>query len=85
MSPRCAFVRCAGAGRALVLALLCSLPLSLALQDLHAAAAPAASGAVQIRVLSTRADLVSGGEALIAVQLPSGTDPSAARITAGGE
>jgi hypothetical protein len=38
-----------------------------------------------IRVLSTRADLVSGGTALVAVFLPTGVDPSAVRVTLGGK
>jgi len=29
-----------------------------------------------IQVLSNRADLISGGEALVAVELPAGTTPS---------
>lgn len=36
----------------------------------------AATPAVDIQVLSNRADLLSGGDALIALQLPDGTDPA---------
>jgi hypothetical protein len=36
-----------------------------------------------IRVLSNRADLISGGEALVGVFLPSGVSPSAVRVTLG--
>jgi hypothetical protein len=47
---------------------------------------PAKIGAkhlVQIEILSTRADLVSGGEALAQIILPPGAKPSNARITVG--
>ncbi len=37
-----------------------------------------------ISVLSTRSDLVSGGEALVSVALPSGTDPTLVRMALGG-
>ncbi len=36
----------------------------------------AASAAVEIDVLSNRADLISAGDALVEVKLPAGTDPS---------
>ncbi|MBV8462312.1 MAG: hypothetical protein JO368_03405, partial [Acidimicrobiales bacterium] len=36
-----------------------------------------------IQVLSNRADLISGGEALVAVGLPAGTAPSTVRMTLG--
>jgi hypothetical protein len=45
----------------------------------------AGSGAPIIRVLSTRADLVSGGTALVAVFLPRRVDPSRVRVTLGGK
>jgi Tannase-like family of unknown function (DUF6351) len=38
-----------------------------------------------IEVLSNRADLVSGGDVLVAVRLPAGADPAAVRVTAGGQ
>ena len=38
---------------------------------------------VQVRALSTRADLVTGGDVLIEVVLPSGTDAGAVKVTAG--
>ena len=48
------------------------------------AAQPAsAAAALEIEVLSNRADLVSAGDALVAVDLPAGTDPSTVRVTAG--
>ena len=40
---------------------------------------------VAIKVLSTRADLVSGGEALTQIVLPSGTSPSTVRVTLNGQ
>ncbi len=47
--------------------------------------APAAlAQSLQIQVLSTRADLVSGGVALTEVQLPAGTDPSAVKVSLNG-
>src|SRR4051812_48620503 len=45
-------------------------------------ATPAATAdELRIRVLSNRADLVSGGDALVRVDLPRGTHPSAVRVT----
>jgi hypothetical protein len=37
-----------------------------------------------IEVLSNRADLISGGDALVAVDVPRGVRPGAVRVTAGG-
>jgi hypothetical protein len=48
-----------------------------------AAAADAATGTT-IDVLSNRADLISGGDALVAVNLPAGTDPAGVKVTLGG-
>src|SRR5688500_17063469 len=39
---------------------------------------------VQVRTLSSRADLVSGGEAFIEVVLPSGVDPATVSVTVDG-
>ena len=39
---------------------------------------------LQIQVLSTRADLVSGGVALTQVALPAGTDPSTVKVSLNG-
>ena len=39
----------------------------------------AASAAVEIDVLSNRADLISAGDALVEIKLPAGTDPSERR------
>ena len=43
-----------------------------------------AGTSLSIHVLSDRADLISGGEALVAVTLPSGTDPASVKVTLGG-
>src|SRR5437763_348209 len=51
-----------------------------------AAASPAAAahhGVMRIEVLSNRADLISGGDALVAVDLPRGTRASSLRVTVG--
>jgi hypothetical protein len=52
---------------------------------LGAGAAPAASAqSLQIEVLSTRADLVSGGQALTSIDLPAGSDPSRVAVRLNG-
>jgi hypothetical protein len=43
-----------------------------------------AGGTLSVRVLSNRADLISGGEALVSVVLPPGTSPGSVKVTAGG-
>jgi hypothetical protein len=63
-----------------------------AMVALAAGAAPAASAqslqmsapSLQINVLSTRADLVSGGQALTSIDLPAGTDPSTVSVSLNG-
>jgi hypothetical protein len=45
-----------------------------------AAAAAGGSGGVQIQVLSNRADLISGGQALVSVSLPARVKPSSVRL-----
>jgi hypothetical protein len=70
-----------------------TLPSSAATSTAHAGplAVPAYSsfdtldsGApVQVRALSTRADLVTGGDVLVEVVVPKGTDVRAVRVTAG--
>ena len=58
---------------------------ALALLALAAPALPtSAQEPVAIDVLSNRADLVSGGEALVQVVLPSGTDAAAVRVDVDG-
>src|SRR4051794_22849294 len=45
--------------------------------------ARSASAPPTISVLSNRADLISGGEALVAVSLPAGTDPAQVKVALG--
>jgi hypothetical protein len=49
----------------------------------HSSDAAGPRKAVQIKVLSTRPDLVSGGEALVQVVLPPGTHPSGVKLRVG--
>ena len=58
--------------------------LSLLMAAGSAGTAAAAAGEPEIRVLSNRADLISGGDALVEIVLPAGTDASRVRVTAGG-
>jgi Tannase-like family of unknown function (DUF6351) len=44
----------------------------------------AQAAGLAVRVLSNRANLISGGEALVAVTLPKGTNPETVKVTAGG-
>lgn len=44
----------------------------------------AAADGMQIKTLSNRADLISGGDALVEVLLPSGTDPTKVRVDVDG-
>lgn len=65
-------------GRLVTLVALCAVMAPLV---------PAAASAVEslkVRVLSNRADLVSGGDALVEVVLPSGTDPENVRVDVDG-
>ncbi|HEU5456481.1 MAG TPA: DUF6351 family protein, partial [Nocardioides sp.] len=66
--------------RPLLLALLTALPLVVG--TLPAGQASAA-GPLTIRVLSNRADLVSGGDALVAVGLPDGVSAADVRVSVG--
>ena len=45
--------------------------------------AAGAAGSARIEVLSNRADLISGGDALVAVDFPSGADPSKVKVLLG--
>ena len=58
--------------------------LSLTLIVPLALAAAARGATTEIRVLSNRADLVSGGDALVEVKFPAGADPATAVIRRGG-
>src|SRR5258708_27699016 len=48
-----------------------------------AAGVACAADNVQIYVLSNRADLISGGDALVEVTIPAGANPSAMRVAVG--
>src|SRR4051812_22127513 len=48
------------------------------------ASAAAAADDLEIRTLSNRADLISGGDALVEVGLPSGVDPAEVRVSVDG-
>ena len=62
------------------------LAAACAILALAAGALPAAAGAAapRIKVLSNRADLVSGGDALVRVKLPRGAKAPRLRLAAGG-
>jgi len=62
---------------------LCAVAALLALA-LAPAGAAAAGGDTEIRVLSNRADVVSGGDALVQVVPPTGVEPSAMRVAVDG-
>jgi hypothetical protein len=47
------------------------------------AAQTAFAADTEIKVLSNRADIISGGDALVAVSLPDGTDPSTVTVSVG--
>src|SRR5262245_23343891 len=59
--------------------------LGAAIGALAQAAPSAVAQGLQIDVLSTRADLVSGGQARTSIDLPAGTDPSGVAVTLNGQ
>src|SRR5690348_1224398 len=59
--------------------------LALALPLAPVATAAPAGTSLAISVLSNRADLVSGGDALVAVELPAGVVPSKVRVLLGDQ
>ena len=67
----------------LAAAVLTALPVALTAGALGAARTSAATTPT-ITVLSTRADLVSGGDALVSVTLPAGTAPASVHVTLNG-
>jgi hypothetical protein len=67
-----------------LVSVLAALGVAIALTAGAAASASAAAQGLQINVLSTRADLVSGGQALTSIDLPAGTDPSSVTVTLNG-
>jgi hypothetical protein len=58
--------------------------LGVAVGVLASGASAAVAQGLKINVLSTRADLVSGGQALTSVGLPAGTDPSSVKVLLNG-
>ena len=61
-----------------------SLLAALVVCGLWSAAAQAATGVRALDVLSNRADLISGGDALVAATLPAGVDPASVRVDVDG-
>ena len=75
-------------GRALAPVLLLALGLSLGLSSCGQSSTPAnvaGGGGAVIKVLSNRADLVSGGDALVEVDPPAGASASALRVSLNGQ
>src|SRR5205823_1825970 len=71
-------------GRRFTLAVAAGAALLVATPIALAGPAASASTSMVISVLSTRADLVSGGEALVAITVPSGATTSQVRVTLNG-
>ncbi|GAA1157993.1 DUF6351 family protein [Nocardioides aquiterrae] len=69
--------------RILLLSTLLAPLLAVAPVTDAATTAAATRPALVVQVLSNRADLVSGGDVLVAVRVPEGVDPGAVRVTAG--
>ena len=67
--------------RLLLLAMLTALPLVVGTLP---ASQAAPTEPLTIRVLSNRADLVSGGDALVAIDVPAGVRASQVKVTVGG-
>ena len=74
-------MKCAGKGVAAVAAVLMCALLAPAL----AAAASKVKTELKINVLSNRADLISGGDALVQIAVPSGVDPNTIQVDVGGQ
>src|SRR3954452_2185925 len=66
-----------------MLTLPASLTILVIAQTVGADAKPTGSP-LRIDVLSNRADLISAGDALVAVAYPDGTDPAAIHVSLGG-
>ena len=64
--------------------LVLSLAVVAVVAGLPAASGAGAAGRTTIRVLSNRADLVSGGDALVEVVPPEGVDPGGVRVSVDG-
>src|SRR5437868_14002978 len=72
-------------GHRFTLAVAAATGLLVAMPTALAGPPVSASTPMVISVLSTRADLVSGGEALVAITLPSGATNSVVRVTLNGQ
>lgn len=60
-------------------------PIALAIMLLAGCGSNDDEPAVQIKTLSTRADLVSGGDAMVEIVLPSGGQPDGLKVEVGGQ
>jgi hypothetical protein len=71
---------------ALAAVVMCALALLVPSAAVPAVAGkvPAAAAAMKINVLSNRADLISEGDALVQIVVPSGVDPSSVKVDVGG-
>src|SRR5687768_9778518 len=69
--------------RLLLLALIAALPLVVGTVPVVLAGQASAASPLTIHVLSNRADLVSGGDALVAIDLPEGVLPAEVQVTVG--
>ena len=71
---------------ALAAVVVCALAAMLPSAAVPAAGAkvPAAAAALKIVVLSNRADLISEGDALVQIEVPSGVDPGSIRVDVDG-
>jgi len=75
-------MKCAGKGVAALAAVLMCALLAPAVAD--AATPKLKIPELKINVLSNRADLISGGDALVQIALPSGVDPTSVKVDVGG-
>ena len=62
-----------------------ALTTAMVLASTAVATAAPASGGVEIKVLSNRADLVSDGDALVEIVRPAGTNPDSVRVELDGQ
>jgi hypothetical protein len=74
-------MKCAGKGVAASAAVLMC---ALLAPGVAAAATSKVKTELKINVLSNRADLISGGDALVQVVVPSGVDPNTVKVDVGG-
>src|SRR6266571_4633921 len=80
-------MKCTRAGAGLLAAVAVgalALGLSSAVSPAAGGKVPAAAAALNTKVLSNRADLISEGDALVQILVPSGVDPSTIKVDVGG-